>query len=124
MAAGGIGQSSLLCSPLNHLKDIEPTHCIGGQIVALVHAPNAIGSLDVSAPPASRTSISALVREHSAGESSSKPEAEKNPDLARAFDLMELHKSVKLRHSLGEDLGLVRARRDVEEVMKLLDGSR
>src|ERR1700722_6194430 len=39
MAAGGIGQSSLLCSPLNHLKDIEPTHCIGGQIVALVHAP-------------------------------------------------------------------------------------
>ncbi|KAI9828725.1 MAG: hypothetical protein M1832_001830 [Thelocarpon impressellum] len=93
--------------------------CGHTEALALVNAPKTIAPLssDVSfaarAPP-----ISALVKDAKAAPS---PGAEENnADLARAFDLMELHKTVKLRHAEGVDAGLQRARRDVEEVMGTL----
>jgi hypothetical protein len=38
-AAGGVGQPSFLRTPLDHLKDVEPAHCIASELVALVYAP-------------------------------------------------------------------------------------
>jgi hypothetical protein len=39
LAAAGVGQSRLLGAALDHLKNVEPGHCIAGHLVALVHAP-------------------------------------------------------------------------------------
>ena len=39
-----------------------------------------------------------------------------DPDLQRAKDLIQLHYSVKMPHSNGEDKGLLEARRSVEEL--------
>ncbi|KAI4260437.1 MAG: hypothetical protein LQ352_000299 [Teloschistes flavicans] len=44
-----------------------------------------------------------------------------DPDMQRAMDLMELHRGVKLKHVRGEDQGLMQARRDVDNVLALLD---
>lgn len=41
--------------------------------------------------------------------------------MQRAMDLMELHRGVKLKHVRGEDQGLMQARRDVDNVLALLD---
>jgi len=35
VAAGGVGQSSLLRPPLDHLEDVEPAHCVASELVAL-----------------------------------------------------------------------------------------
>ncbi|KAI9679949.1 MAG: hypothetical protein M1817_004964 [Caeruleum heppii] len=39
-------------------------------------------------------------------------------DLTRAYDLMELHRTVKLQHVAGEDLELRRVREDVNALIK------
>ena len=41
-----------------------------------------------------------------------------DPDLQRAFKLVELHNEVKVKHAQGEDHGLGNARRDVKDVME------
>ena len=41
-----------------------------------------------------------------------------DPDLQRAFKLVELHNEVKVKHAQGEDQGLGKARRDVKDVME------
>jgi hypothetical protein len=38
MAASGVGEPSLLRPALDHLKDVEPAHCIASEIVTLVDA--------------------------------------------------------------------------------------
>ncbi|KAF2221757.1 hypothetical protein BDZ85DRAFT_282895 [Elsinoe ampelina] len=49
----------------------------------------------------------------------SKPN-EKDEDLKRAHDLIELHGIVKMRHSSGVDDELLKARDDVREVLESL----
>ncbi len=43
-------------------------------------------------------------------------------DLQRATDLVELHEGVKMRHLRGLDKGLGEARREVERVVRGLEG--
>lgn len=43
-------------------------------------------------------------------------------DMQRATDLVELHYGVKMNHMQGEDAGLRQARRDVDQVLKKLEG--
>ncbi len=46
-----------------------------------------------------------------------------DPDMQRATDLVELHYGVKMNHMQGEDAGLRQARRDVDQVLRNLDGN-
>lgn len=46
-----------------------------------------------------------------------------DPDMQRATDLLELHFGVKMNHMQGEDPGLRQARRDVDQVLRKLDGN-
>ena len=41
-----------------------------------------------------------------------------DPDLQRAMDLVDLHYGVKEKHMRGVDMGLQRARRDVQRAME------
>jgi len=43
--------------------------------------------------------------------------------MQRATDLVELHYGVKMNHMQGEDAGLRQARRDVDQVLRKLDGN-
>ncbi|KAK4698184.1 hypothetical protein P7C71_g42, partial [Lecanoromycetidae sp. Uapishka_2] len=56
------------------------------------------------------------------GSSQSSRVTEKDPDMQRATDLVELHYGVKMNHMQGEDAGLRQARRDVDQVLRKLDG--
>ncbi|KAL8899506.1 MAG: hypothetical protein Q9207_006172 [Kuettlingeria erythrocarpa] len=47
-------------------------------------------------------------------------EEDKDPDMQRAMDLMELHYGVKMKHVRGEDRGLEQSRRDVDAVLAKL----
>jgi len=38
VAAGGIGEGGHLSSPLDHVEDVEPRHCLVRKPVAFVHA--------------------------------------------------------------------------------------
>ena len=44
----------------------------------------------------------------------------RDPDLARAFKLVELHNEVKMKHVQGEDQGLGQARKEVKETLERL----
>ena len=44
--------------------------------------------------------------------------------MQRATDLVELHYGVKMKHILGDDAGLRQARKDVDEVLKKMDGEK
>ncbi|KAL8871856.1 MAG: hypothetical protein Q9174_002399 [Haloplaca sp. 1 TL-2023] len=46
---------------------------------------------------------------------------DKDPDMKRALDLMELHHGVKMKHVHGEDQGLMQARRNVDAVLAKLE---
>ncbi|KAI4125545.1 MAG: hypothetical protein LQ338_004193 [Usnochroma carphineum] len=50
-------------------------------------------------------------------------EGDKDVDMQRAIDLMELHHGVKMKHVRGEDQGLMQARKDVEAVLARLEKS-
>jgi hypothetical protein len=39
MATGGLGESRLLRPPLDHLKDVEPAHCVASEVVSLMRGP-------------------------------------------------------------------------------------
>ena len=45
---------------------------------------------------------------------------ERDPDLRRALDLVELHEKVKLKHARGQDERLRQARTDVDRVWEEL----
>ncbi|MCJ1485045.1 hypothetical protein MMC06_005218 [Schaereria dolodes] len=45
---------------------------------------------------------------------------EADPDLQRAIDLVDLHYGVKVKHMQGSDMGLQRARSEVQGVMEKL----
>ena len=44
-----------------------------------------------------------------------------DPDLQRAMDLVDLHYGVKEKHMQGLDMGLQKARRDVQRAMEGFD---
>ncbi|MCJ1389299.1 hypothetical protein MMC18_002155 [Xylographa bjoerkii] len=45
-------------------------------------------------------------------------DAQDDPDLQRAMDLVDLHYGVKEKHKHGTDMGLQKARQDVRRVME------
>lgn len=45
-------------------------------------------------------------------------------DICRATDLLELHYNFKMKHVHGEEKGLIYARKEVEEVLKMLKSQR
>ncbi|MCJ1409195.1 hypothetical protein MMC19_003273 [Ptychographa xylographoides] len=51
-------------------------------------------------------------------------EAKDDPDLKRALDLVDLHYGVKEKHMQGADMGLKKARMEVQRVMDGLDGGK
>ena len=68
----------------------------------------------------SRTDSVAAVNSRSSATAGSPDteDTESDPDLKRAKDLVELHYQVKVKHSGGLDKELLRAREDVERVMR------
>ena len=44
----------------------------------------------------------------------------RDPDLLRAFKLVELHNEVKMKHVQGQDQGLGQARREVKDTLERL----
>ena len=73
--------------------------------------------MTAKAEPTVGKAVSTLNREYSV-------DRETDPDLKRAFDLMELHKNVKMKVKQGHggvrDEGLEQARREVDAVLRTL----
>lgn len=67
----------------------------------------------------------ALVSVHKAPTSddldSRKHRGDRDPDMQRVTDLLELHQVVKVKHVQGDDEGLKQARRDVDKVLRRLE---
>ncbi|KAL8695947.1 MAG: hypothetical protein Q9224_003060, partial [Gallowayella concinna] len=81
---------------------------------------NAALALVSTRAPAPDTQVTESVKQEDVTVSQ---QADNDPDMQRATDLMELHHGVKVKHVQGADEGLVQAWRDVDAVLAELEQS-
>ncbi|MCJ1243077.1 hypothetical protein MMC30_000274 [Trapelia coarctata] len=82
-------------------------------------------SLDAQSSTSSSTqSPSSAARPGLSRRTSVLEDGKEDPDLQRAMDLVDLHYGVKERHMQGADMGLQKARTDVQRAMEKLRGEK
>ncbi|MCJ1361334.1 hypothetical protein MMC16_000432 [Acarospora aff. strigata] len=99
--------------------------CNHNEALALVHASSSSqpSSSTTSAPPPPSSPPTKVPETTTINpQKDTDTDTDADPDLQRALDLVDLHYSVKVKLVQGPDVGLQRARADVEGVLRRFRG--